>query len=198
MCQFLKDKQYSDAMTELPIKFTEISLTSSNWATMNWTKIKSANNIQNKKGVTNLTHTTKLLHVTDASVSHSTGMMIMTREHSDELQSMMRSIINYFKWLIHHSLDVKNHMNTSGSNMKMLLTYFNSYWKLLTRISGEDGIIFKPMNIYKTSDSNHVFWVATPCSDMVKYKHFGQPWQWRQQGPQKCWYPTTLLHWCQT
>jgi hypothetical protein len=53
-----------------------------------------------------------------------------------------------------------------------------------------------------------VFWVVMPCSVVVGYQRFGgqcclylqgedssqEGRRWRQQGPLKCWYPTTTLH----
>jgi len=38
------------------------------------------------------------------------------------------------------------------------------------------------------------FWVVTLCSDVIRYKHSGRSWRWRQHGRPKHWHCTTSLH----
>jgi hypothetical protein len=38
-----------------------------------------------------------------------------------------------------------------------------------------------------------MFWVGTPCSDVVGYQRTS-PWRWWQHDPPKRWYPTATLH----
>jgi len=38
-----------------------------------------------------------------------------------------------------------------------------------------------------------VFWVVTPCSDVVGYQRFGRPCYLLLQGPPKRWHPTSKL-----
>jgi hypothetical protein len=60
-------------------------------------------------------------------------------------------------------------------------------------------VVFTAMEIHV-----EVFWVMTPCSDVVGYKRFGglcwfqlqgeMNWWWKQEGPPKHWYPTITIH----
>jgi len=58
---------------------------------------------------------------------------------------------------------------------------------------------FEDSTVVKIQDG--VFWIVTSCDDVIWYWNFGwpyysvfrtSPWKWRQHGPPKRWYTTSL------